>query len=864
MGVESTVSGHDRSDGPGDSPASPRAQGLRYGHFDDERREYVIERPDTPLPWINYLGSEDYFGLISNTAGGYSFYRDARLRRLTRYRYNNAPLDLGGRYLYLRDDVSGDTWSPSWQPMRSELDAYECRHGLGYTMIAARRAGIEVETLYLVPLGATHELWRARVTNKRTERASLSLFGTVEFCLWDAWDDATNYQRNYSIGEVAVEDCVIYHTTEYRERRDHFAWFACSEPIAGFETARDAFLGPYRGWDRPLAVERGSTTGSIAHGWQPVAALHARLELEPGESREVTFALGYAENPRDAKFAPPGSGRLNTALVRPVIAEALTAGAADRATVHLRDYWAALLAALEVETGNEHLDRMVNTWNAYQCMVTFNLSRSASLFESGIGRGMGFRDSNQDLLGFVHMVPDRARRRLLETAATQLPSGGAYHQYQPLTKRGNDAVGSGFNDDPAWLVLAATAYLKETGDLSILGEPVPYDNEPGSEQPLLDHLRRAIDYTLDRLGPHGLPLIGRADWNDCLNLNCFSEEPGEPFQTTGNRTGGVAESVFIAGLFVMAATEMVRLAEHVGDPAGAERYRHAAKRMTAAVDAHGWDGAWFRRAYDYFGEPVGSAANDEGRIFLEPQGICVMAGIGLDDGRAATALASVREHLATPHGIVLLQPAFTSYQLRLGEISSYPPGYKENAGIFCHANPWAIIAETRVGNAEGALDYYLRINPSAREAISETHRCEPYVYAQMIAGRDAPTHGEAKNSWLTGTAAWNYVAATQWILGIRPELDGLRVDPSLPADWTGVRVTRRFRGSTYRIRVHKPAGVTGTVTRLEVDGHPIDGSLVPLARESGRTIEVEAYVASPPSRPVDGTSQPASANVHRP
>jgi cellobiose phosphorylase len=825
---------------------------MRFGHFDDDHREYVITRPDTPLPWINYLGSDDYFGIISNTAGGYSFVRDARLRRLTRYRYNNAPLDLGGRYLYVRDDDTGDYWSPSWQPTQDDLEEYECRHGLGYTTIASKRAGIRIETCYLVPIGETLEIWRVRLTNERPEPARVSLFGSVEFCLWDAQDDATNFQRNYSIGEVEVEDGVIYHTTEYRERRDHFAYFACSDASAGFDTSRDAFLGPYRGWDRPIAVERGAVSGSIAHGWQPIGAHQVRLELSPGEARDVTFVLGYAENPADAKFDPPGSRTVDKRRVRPVIARHLEPIAVEAAFAALREAWGERLGAFQVESGNEHLDRMVNTWNAYQCMVTFNLSRSASLFESGIGRGMGFRDSNQDLLGFVHMVPGRARERILDIASTQLPTGGAYHQYQPLTKRGNDAVGSGFNDDPAWLVLAVTAYLKETGDLGILDEPVPYDNSPGSERPLDDHLRRAIGYTLERLGPHGLPLIGRADWNDCLNLNCFSDTPGESFQTTQNRDGGVAESVFIAGLFVLAAQELAALAGHRGDAAESARLGHSAANMVAAVDAHGWDGDWFRRAYDYFGQPIGSADNDEGQIFIEPQGMCIMAGIGLADGRASRALAAVRDRLATPHGIVLVQPAFSGYQPRLGEISTYPPGYKENAGIFCHTNPWLMIAEVLAGNPDAALDYYLRINPSAREAISEIHRCEPYVYAQMIAGRDAPTHGEAKNSWLTGTAAWNYVAATQWLVGIRPELDGLRIDPRLQAAGAELRVTRRFRGATYRITVHgsaEPGAGLARVTRLVVDGTPIDGNLAPLPTGPAAEIEVHAFLGSPTVMP---------------
>ena len=816
----------------------------RFGHFDDEAREYVISRPDTPLPWINYLGSEDFFGIISNTAGGYSFYRDARLRRLTRYRYNNAPTDTGGRFLYLRDGASGEFWSPSWQPVRTDLEDYRCRHGLGYSIIGSRRGGIDAETLYFVPLGETLELWRTRITNRRSSDASLSLFSAVEFCLWDAWDDQTNLQRNLSIGEVEVADEVVYHTTEYRERRDHFAYFACSEELAGFDTQRETFLGPYRGWDRPVAVERGRSGDSIAHGWAPIGSHQVELDLGPGETREVVFVLGYAENPRDAKFDPPGSRTIDTRCVRPVIERYLQGGEVDAAFDRLTEQWAGLLDAFQISTPSEHTDRMVNIWNAYQCMVTLNLSRSASSFEAGVGRGIGFRDSSQDVLGFVHMAPDRARERILDLAATQLPSGGTYHQYQPLTKRGNDAVGTGFNDDPLWLILAVAAYVKETGDRGILDEPVPYDNEDGTETALYEHLRRALAYTLDRLGPHGLPLIGRADWNDCLNLNTFSEEPGGSFQTAPQREGGVAESVFIAGQFVLAAEELAQLATLRGDPDDEAGDRAQRGRMIEAVWKHGWDGAWFRRAYDFFGDVVGSADNEEGQIWIEPQGMCVMAGIGLDDGTAQRALESVADRLATPHGLVLLDPAFSRFHVELGEISSYPPGYKENGGVFCHANPWIVIAETMVGNADRAFDDYLRINPSAREELADVHRCEPYVYAQMIAGKEAPNPGEAKNSWLTGSSAWNFVAITQWILGIRPEHEGLRIDPCLPADWKGYEAVRRFRGVTYRISVRKPLGVTGRVSSVAVDGRPVDGNLVSPA-PAGADVDVEAEVAGP-------------------
>jgi cellobiose phosphorylase len=831
----------DLESGPQSEVVETQRRIVRYGHFDDEKREYVITRPDTPLPWINYLGNEAYFGIISNTAGGYSFYRDARLRRISRYRYNNAPLDTGGRYVYLRDDESGEFWSPSWQPTQRELENYSCRHGMGYSIIESTYKGIKGETLYFVPLGENLEVWRIRVTNERSTPAKVSLFDSIEFCLWEANEDATNFQRNYSTGQVEVEDEVIYHKTEYRERRDHFAFFACSEKLAGFDTQRDNFLGAYRGWDRPIVVEQGKATDSIAHGWQPMGSHHVKLDLAPGETREVIVLLGYQENPKGDKFDPPGSQTINKKRVKPIIARYLQAATVEQAFKDLRDYWTKTLGILQVHTGSEHVDRMVNIWNAYQCMVTFNMSRSTSLYESGIGRGMGFRDSSQDLLGFVHMIPARARERLLDIAATQLPTGGAYHQYQPLTKRGNNEVGGGFNDDPAWLVLGIAAYLKETGDYAVLDEPVQYDNKPGSEQPLYDHVQRSIGYTLERLGPNGLPLIGRADWNDCLNLNCFSETPGESFQTTENKEGGVAESVFIGGLFVLAAKEMVEIATRRGDAAEVKRSTEAAASMTKIVETAGWDGDWFRRAYDYFGKAVGSKECPEGSIFIEPQGMCILAGIGLDNGMAQKALTSVNERLATKHGIVLNNPPFTYYHLELGEISTYPEGYKENAGIFCHTNPWLMIAESMVDNGDRALDYYMRINPSAREEISEIHRCEPYVYAQMIAGKDAPTHGEAKNSWLSGTAAWNFVAISQWILGIRAEHDGLRIDPVLPANWGDFTVTRRFRGATYNITVHKAKGTAGRVTRLMVEGRPVTGNLIPLPIRIGQ-FDVEAFI----------------------
>jgi cellobiose phosphorylase len=810
---------------------------MRFGYFDDKNREYVITTPETPYPWINYLGTEDFFSLISHRAGGYSFYRDARLRRLTRYRYNNVPTDVGGRYFYIND--GGDVWSPSYAPVNAALDCYECRHGLGYTRISGERRGIRAELLFLVPPGHTAEVHQLKLRNTGGEPRTIKVFSLVEWCLWNAHDDMTNYQRNLSTGEVEVDDggSTLYHKTEYRERRDHFAFYHVNAKVSGFDTDREAFMGLYEDFARPRAVLAGASSGSVASGWAPIASHGLEVTLAPGEEKTFVFTLGYVENPRDQKWERPGV--INKTSARLLIEKFSRPDQVEAAMKALSETWTRMLSQYVVESSDDRLNRMVNIWNPYQCMVTFNMSRSASYFETGIGRGMGFRDSNQDLLGFVHLVPERARERILDIAATQKPDGSAYHQYQPLTKRGNNDIGGGFNDDPLWLISGVAAYLRETGDWAILDEVVPFDNGPDTAAPLFEHLRRSFHHALQNLGPHGLPLIGRADWNDCLNLNCFSETPDESFQTTGNRQGRTAESVFIAGMFVGVAPDYAHLAEKMGFPDEAKRARAAAAKMAEVILEHGWDGEWFLRAYDFFGHKVGSQENDEGKIFIEPQGICVMAGVGVAGGQAKKALDAVKERLDTRYGIVLNNPPYTRYHVELGEISSYPPGYKENAGIFCHNNPWIMIAETVLGRGDRAFDYYKKIAPAYLEDQSEIHRLEPYVYAQMIAGKDAVRHGEAKNSWLTGTAAWNFVAISQHLLGVRPDYDGLRVRPCIGAEMATFTVTRRARGAEYRIRV-KNSG-KGRSPRLTVDGTPIDGDLVPYAAP-GSTVVVDCEV----------------------
>lgn len=792
---------------------------MKYGYFDDANREYVINTPKTPLPWINYLGTNEFFSLISNTSGGYCFYKDAKHRRILRYRYNNVPADNGGRYFYIND--GGDCWTPSFMPMKKELDSYECRHGMGYTVIEGERGGINVRQTSFVPVDDNCEIHRIKVTNTSDAKKTIKLFSFVEFCLWNAQDDMLNYQRNLNTGEVEVKDGVIYHKTEYRERRNHYAFYSVNMAPDGFDTDRDSFLGAFNGFDSPQAVLEGKSGNSVASGWYPIASHMINIELEKGGSTEYIFVLGYIENEPDEKFE--SLNVINKTKAAEMINRCKTPQQCDAELKKLKEYWDGLLSVFTVSSGDEKLDRMVNIWNPYQCMVTFNMSRSASYYESGIGRGMGFRDSNQDLLGFVHQIPERARERIIDIASTQFEDGSAYHQYQPLTKQGNNEIGGGFNDDPLWLIFGTLAYIKETGDFGILDEQVPFDCSKTNTATLLEHLNRSFEHVTNNLGPHGLPLIGRADWNDCLNLNCFSDTPDESFQTYGDPDGRVAESVLIAGMFVFIGREFARLYDKLGNDKKAAQIRGSVSDMTDAVLKYGYDGEWFLRAYDAFGNKVGASECDEGKIYIEPQGFCVMAGIGKDSGKAQKALDSVKKYLECDYGIVLNYPPYSEYHTELGEISSYPPGYKENAGVFCHNNPWIMIAETVLGNSERAFSLYKKIAPAYIEDISDIHRTEPYVYSQMIAGRDAPRAGEAKNSWLTGTAAWNYAAVSQYLLGVRPDFDGLIIDPCMPAEIKHFNVTRKFRGTVYNISVDNTGCGNLTIT---AEGGTVNGNTV--------------------------------------
>ena len=807
---------------------------MKFGHFDDKEYEYVITNYNTPLPWINYFGQDGFFSLMSNTCGGYMFYKDAKLRRITRFRYNNVPRDYGGRYYYINDN--GTIWNPGFLPLKTKLDSYKCRHGLGYTVFESEKNNLKCELLCFVPLKDLCEINQLTLTNNSNETKKITIHGVIEWCLWNAVDDQTNFQRNWNIGEVEIDDKTIYHKTEYRERRDHYAFYHTNIKHDGFDSDLDTFMGLYNSWCDPSAVLNKTSYNSVASGWAPIASHMFNLEIKPGESKTVIFQTGYVENEEDKKFEKLHV--INKEKAYELQNKYATPEQVSKAFDELKNKWVNLLSTLNVKSDNEKFDRMVNIWNQYQCMVTFNMSRSASYYESGTGRGMGFRDSCQDLLGFLHLIPEKSRERIKDIASIQFEDGSTYHQYQPLTKRGNADIGGGFNDDPLWLIAAVSQYIKETGDYSILNDPTPFNNKEGSEKPLIDHLRASLNYIITHKGPHGLPLIGRADWNDCLNLNCFSKTPGESFQTASNFESGKAESVFIAGMFVLYGKEFATILNNIGNKDEAKKILDEVKSVEEATVKYGWDGEWFVRAYDAFSNKVGSHECEDGQIFVEPQGFCTMARIGesLDYGKKA--LDSVEKILTNDYGVEILHPCYKEYHIELGEVSSYPMGYKENGSVFCHNNPWIVIANTVIGNNERAFDVYRRNCPAYLEEVSEIHKTEPYIYSQTIAGRDAKNYGEAKNSWLTGTASWTMYAASQAILGIKPDYTGLMIDPHLPKEIKNAKVTRIFRGVKYNININN---TSSGKYQMVVDGKEIDGNIIPFNKDKAE-VNVNIYL----------------------
>jgi cellobiose phosphorylase len=786
-----------------------------FGYFDRPAKEYVITRPDTPLPWINYLGTDQYCALFSHTAGGYSFYKDASQRRITRYRYNNIPLDANGKYIYLRDDATGDFWSTTWQPTRQDLKKYkyECRVGLSYNQIKSEYKGIKTDSLYFVPEGETLEVWRLRVTNTTSKPRKITAVSFVEFCLWDALNDMTDFQYNLNIAEMEVnkKTSTLYHTSRYRVYKDHYAYFSVNKPMASYDTEREQFLGPWGSLESPRSVREGKGNNTIASDWAPVGSHQVKLSLKPGETQELIYVLGFGFQKGDREKQ---------------IAHYKVSKNVDAAFAKLKKSWSDNMSRFQVETPDEDVNLMAGTWNQYQCRTTFNWSRSASYYESGIGRGMGFRDSNQDTMGFVYQVPEKVRQRLIDLARTQFADGSARHQYQPLTGKGN---GFGFSDDHLWQVLSTAAYLRETGDLSLLKENVIFDD--GSKAPYYEHLTRAMGYTLANLGPHGIPKILKADWNDCMNLDQGKVE-------AGNIKGSKSESVMVAQMFVKACRDLQDIAQWSGRASDVKKYQKLGDAMAVKIEKAAWDGEWYIRAFTEEGKPVGSKKVKKGSIIhLNSQSWSVFSGAAKGD-HGKRAMDSVKKLMATEHGIVLNYPAYQEFDKTLGAITLFPAGLKENGAIFCHPNPWAMIAETLLGRGDRALEYYKAILPAARNRIAHIHRTEPYVYAQMIAGKESPKFGQAKNSWLTGTAAWNFVAISQYILGCQADFDGLTIDPCIPKKWKGFSLVRKYRGAEYRITVKNPKGVSKGVVAMTVDGREMEGNKAPIFTKGVHHVEV--------------------------
>ena len=779
---------------------------MKFGHFDDAAKEYVITSPKTPLPWINYLGCEDFFSLVSNTCGGYSFYKDAKLLRLTRYRYNNIPYDSNGHYYYIKD---GDIiWNPGWMPAKTELDSYQCRHGLGYSVFEGSKNQLSAELTMFVPMGNTCEINKLTLTNHGSEHKEISVFSYVEFCLWNAMDDMTNFQRNFSTGEVEIHGSALYHKTEYRERRNHYAVYAVNTQLAGFDTDRESFLGAYGENSAPEVVINGTSKNSVASGWSPIGSHHIKVSLAPGESKSFVFVLGYVENPVAEKWdGPAENGCINRKPAEELLKRFDTTEKADAALAELKEYWNNLLNHFTVSSSEEKLDRMVNIWHQYQCMVTFNMSRSASYFESGIGRGMGFRDSCQDLLGFVHLIPDRARQRILDIASTQFEDGSAYHQYQPLTKKGNADIGSGFNDDPLWLIAAVAAYIKETGDYGILDVQVPFDCKKGTEVPLFEHLEKSFYYTVTHLGPHKLPLIGRADWNDCLRL------------------GKDGESSFVALQFYYAMTILRKFAEYKNDSEYISYLDKSQKDLWNVIQNLCWNEDRFIRGFTEKGEVIGKRTDPEANMWLNPQSWAVISGFA-SKAQAEAAMENVYTQLNTAFGAVLMDPPYHAHAFDGALAVIYNQGVKENAGIFSQSQGWLILAEALLGHGNRAFEYYMENSPAAQNDKAEVRKLEPYCYGQFTEGKASPHFGRSHVHWLTGTASTVMVGSVEGILGMRPDFYGLRIAPSIPAEWDGFTVEKDFRGKHLHIEVKNPGHAESGFKCMEINGQTIFNNYV--------------------------------------
>jgi len=797
---------------------------MQYGYFDDKAKEYVITRPDTPQSWSNYLGSTEYGAIVTNNAGGYGFYQSGARGRFLRLRFNNVPLDQPGRYIYLHDCENKDFWSASWQPVGKPLDQYQstCRHGTAYTIIESRYAGITTETTYFVPLGQMFEYWWLKVTNEGDRQRDLSLFSFCEFTnQWDTFQDQVNLQYSLFIirGEriadnllrIAIQDNLTPESESFfiHDVARHVWMGLVGEPVIGFDTSREAFLGPYHGYHCPLAVERGSSSNSNVYGDNACGSLQTRLTLQPGESRELLVMLGIGDAHTIGKKTLSEFGSLEHAALE---------------LQRLKYHWHKKLESLEVETPDEEFNHTVNVWGLYNSLVSFAWSRSASLVYNGERDGLGFRDSVQDILGVTAAIPDEARQRLELMLTGQVSSGGALPIIRPFEhKPGHEKSPDPEeyrSDDCLWFFNTVPAYVNETGNLDFYNKVIPYADQ--GEATVLCHLRRALEFNLERIGKHGLPCGLLADWNDCLRLGYYGE------------------SLFVAFQVRLGLTVYGEIAGRLGKLGETAWAKSKREKLDAAIQACAWDGDWFIWAIGEDGTVYGTKERSEGQVYLNTQVWSVISGAA-SSKQAYRCMQIVQERLSTPYGLMLCAPPFVKTSIEVMRAVVFNPGIKENAGIFNHTQGWGVMAECMLGHGDQAYAYYRASMPAAYNTHAEIRQSEPYVQGQTTYSIYSPRPGNTRTSWLTGAAAWAYLVATQYILGLRPEYDGLHVDPCIPSDWEGFSMVRRFRGMVYRIVVHNPEHVCKGVVKMTVDGKKVYGNLLPTGL-AGLDQEVDVWL----------------------
>lgn len=784
---------------------------MQYGYFDDAAREYVITRPDTPRSWSNYLGSTEYGAIITNNAGGYGFYKSGARGRFLRLRFNSVPMDQPGRYFYLRDNDNGDYWSASWQPVGKPLEVYRstCRHGTAYTVIESRYAGITSEATYFVPLGQTFEYWRLKVTNESNSTRNLSIFTFCEFTnQWDTFQDTVNLQYSLFIvkGELTTDNLLRIAIQDnltcegggfYQHDIARHAWMGLvGSPLDGYDTSREAFLGTYNSYHNPQVVANGKCTGSNAYGDNACGSLQTNLIVQPGESREVLVLLGIGDARSYGKQTMAEFGSLDRVAIE---------------LQKLKEHFHHQLDALTVTTPDEEFNHTVNVWGLYNSLISFNWSRSASLVYNGERDGLGFRDSVQDVLGITSAIPDEARQRLELMLTGQVSTGGAMPIVQPFDHHpGHEKPPEPEeyrSDDCLWFFNAIPAYVNETGDVDFYSKVLPFANH--SEATVFTHLRQALQFNLDRIGKHGLPCGLSADWNDCLKL------------------GYSGESLFVAFQLRLGLTVFAEIADLLNQPWDSAWALEQRKCLDDSIQACAWDGDWFIWAIGDDGTVYGTHQATEGQVYLNTQVWSVISGAA-SAHQALSCLQTVKDKLATPYGLMLSAPPFVKMPIDVMRAVVFNCGIKENAGIFNHTQGWGVMAECLLGHGDQAYEYFRTAMPAAYNSRAEIRQSEPYVQGQTTYSTYSPRAGNTRTSWLTGAAAWSYFSGTQYILGIRPELTGLRLDPCIPSSWKDFTIRRRFRSGTYHIAVHNPFGVCRGISRMIVDGKQVAGNLIPI------------------------------------